>query len=169
MRVCVYKLACERTINVDKSPYHHLSQAKIVSSMKGDVKRQSFTDYRRRRASLDIQSLTSGAGSENCVSAESFHLFRVQRSSILTLRKPRIGESANHGSIGDSRPTAFFGYARGHSVVNETACRSILCLSHYLILTLEPKRFTDRPTPERCFRCCLIAVAALRPLANSVS
>ena len=29
---------------------------------------------------------------------------------------------ANHGSIGDSRPTAFLGYPRGHRIDSETRC-----------------------------------------------
>ncbi len=81
----------------------------------------------------------------------------------------RIGKTANHGSIGDSRPTALFGYARGHSVVWETECHSTLRLSHNRILTLEPESFASPTHARAIYRLRWILVAALRPLANLAS
>ena len=43
--------------------------------------------------------------------------------------------SANHSSIGDSRPIALLGCPRGHTVAEET-----VCLTRKRILTLEPVR-----------------------------
>jgi hypothetical protein len=140
--------------------------------MKGDVGRQFYSVDRSRRVGLDVQP--QAAGDRNCVSAERFHPLRVLHGSIFgSYASPRIGDSANHGSIGDSRPTPFSGYARGHSVVNETGRRSTLYLSHNLILTLEPESFTHRPTPERCLpwfdrSCCPQATCKFSFLGSSV-
>jgi hypothetical protein len=49
--------------------------------MKGDVKGQSYAYDRRRRIGLDIQPLTTGAGSESCA-LQGFHRLRVQLGSI---------------------------------------------------------------------------------------
>ena len=58
----------------DYSGFHSVPQDDIVSSMKGDVGRQFYSLDRSRRIGLDIQPLTTDAGSENCASAERFHL-----------------------------------------------------------------------------------------------
>lgn len=58
-------------------------------------------------------------------------------------------QGANHGSIGDSRTTAFLGYPRGHTVALETwRCRQSR-LTRPRILTLEPeRRRTERHSPR---------------------
>jgi hypothetical protein len=62
-----------------------ISHRGITSSMKGDVKGQSFAHDRRRRVGLDIQPLTTAVGgksSESCVTAKGFHRLQVQLGSI---------------------------------------------------------------------------------------
>src|SRR5438445_2812816 len=58
--------------------------------------------------------------------------------------------TANHGSIGDSRPIAFSGCPRGHRVSRETRCpKHPFRLTGFRILTSNQSAGrTDRPPPE---------------------
>jgi hypothetical protein len=59
----------------------------IVSSMKGDVKGQSFTNDRRRSIGLDIQPQTTAVGSKSSVSADDPRERYVANSTIEQCRE----------------------------------------------------------------------------------
>ena len=82
-------------------------------------------------------------------STSGFHrLFATKPVSSETSKAERWS-SANHGSIGDSWPTAFSGCPRGPRVVCETKCPSTSCLTYQLRLALEPECLENRLATTR--------------------
>jgi hypothetical protein len=96
--------------------------------------------------------------------ASGFIIFRYNVVRSWKLSKRQISEYANHGSIGDSRPIAFSGYARGHSVETETWRRSILA---YLVIGYSPSNLRASLTDQLPKRCCIAFVdRSCRPQAT---
>jgi hypothetical protein len=93
--------------------------------MKGDVKRQFFTDDWCRRLDRDIQPQTTAVGSKKCVVRRSFIVFgyNLVRSSE-AVQAYRLAHTPTMVLLETPRPIAFSGYARGHSVETETWCQS---------------------------------------------
>ena len=111
-----------------------------ISSIKGDVKKKHLSLRIRGRGVSDIQPLTAAASSvpeRGC--ARRVLEIRMHRNPCRSCRVEAplssTVASANHGSIGDSRPIALLGCPRGHMVARET-----VCLTRPRILTLEPVR-----------------------------
>jgi len=56
------------------------------------------------------------------VPTRGFHEAMVRRLRSGSFASRSVGLGANHDPIGDSRPTAFLGRARGHRIEMETRC-----------------------------------------------
>src|SRR5882724_12632020 len=69
---------------------------------------------------------------------------------FLKLASTRGCTGVNHGSICDSRPSAFSGYPRGHRVNTEAHChRHCAPLQAIRMLTLEPERLKNQLATTR--------------------
>ena len=89
--------------------------------MKGDVKRKFFSsDWSGWFFLASSPCKLNTAILNTRVWPEFFH-GRARESSDWVLGKLRGRGDADHGSIGGSRPMAFLGRARGHSVSEETS------------------------------------------------
>ncbi len=89
---------------------------------------------------------------------------------FLKLNKQSAAKHSHHGSIGDSRPMAFFGSPRGHRVEGETHLRQSggLGLTSSWILSLVPERLTNPRTPTGQERSGFGGEATLKPLVISI-
>ena len=101
-------------------------------SMKGDVKRKVFPvglGHRVSSASSPTDGMATSAagvfrnGDVGLLLRCSVHA-RAGTTSTVAETRPASRLCANHGSIGDSWPTAFWGCARGPKVPMETGRRS---------------------------------------------
>lgn len=125
-----------------------MSRAARTGSIEGDVKRKHFASRQEGAVSL----ASSPCRYHTARWAAGFAFARALGSKCMVARFVSVNAEhlpaarwpivANQGSIGDSRPIAFLGCPRGHTVARET-----LRLTRPRILTLEPVRSARKPTP----------------------